>query len=48
MFLVSQTYFEVALYRFFYAPLRIGTNGTSARVFLENFYFDDETKTQGF
>ena len=47
MFLVSQTYFKVALYRFFDAR-RIGTNGTSARVFLENFYFDDVTKTQGF
>ena len=47
MVLVSQSYFKVALYSFFDAR-RIGTNGTSARVFKENFYFDDVTKNKGF
>ena len=45
-FFVSQSYFKVALYSFFDAR-RIRTNGTSARVFLENFYFDDVTKNKG-
>ena len=47
MFLVSQSYFKMALYSFF-EERRIGTNATSARVFLENFYFDDETKNKDF
>ena len=39
--------FKVALYSFFGAR-GIGTNGTSARVFKKDFYFDDVTENKSF
>ena len=40
--------FKVALYSFFFGVRGIGTNGASARVFKNKFYFDNVTKNKGF